>query len=41
MSRGSCRAYNADVSPPAPPHALFLECVGYPRELYLSCQEGA
>jgi len=32
---------NADVSPPAPPHALFLERVSYPRELYLSCPEGA
>jgi tRNA pseudouridine38-40 synthase len=29
---------NSDVSPPAPPHALFLDRVTYPRELYL---EGA
>jgi tRNA pseudouridine38-40 synthase len=27
---------NADVSPPAPPHALFLDRVSYPPELYLS-----
>ena len=27
-------ADNAGVSPPAPPHALFLECVRYPDELY-------
>ncbi len=26
---------NSDVSPPAPPHALFLDRVGYPSELYL------
>jgi len=26
---------NGDVSPPAPPHALFLERVEYPRDLYL------
>jgi tRNA pseudouridine38-40 synthase len=26
---------NAAVSPPAPPHGLFLECVEYPSELYL------
>jgi tRNA pseudouridine38-40 synthase len=26
---------NSDVSPPAPPHALFLDHVEYPRELYL------
>jgi tRNA pseudouridine38-40 synthase len=26
---------NSDVSPPAPPHALFLDHVYYPRELYL------
>jgi tRNA pseudouridine38-40 synthase len=26
---------NHDVSPPAPPHALFLERVAYPAELYL------
>jgi tRNA pseudouridine38-40 synthase len=27
-------ADNRDVSPPAPPHALFLDRVTYPRELY-------
>lgn len=27
-------ADNRDVSPPAPPHALFLERVDYPRDLY-------
>ena len=27
---------NAEVSPPAPPHALFLERVTYPAALYLS-----
>ena len=27
---------NAGVSPPAPPHALFLDAVAYPAELYLS-----
>ena len=27
-------ADNSDVSPPAPPHALFLDRVVYPRELY-------
>ena len=26
---------NSEVSPPAPPHALFLEKVEYPRHLYL------
>jgi tRNA pseudouridine38-40 synthase len=26
---------NSNVSPPAPPHALFLERVEYPRHLYL------
>jgi tRNA pseudouridine38-40 synthase len=26
---------NSEVSPPAPPHALFLDAVRYPRELYL------
>jgi tRNA pseudouridine38-40 synthase len=26
---------NAGVSPPAPPHGLFLECVEYPSHLYL------
>ena len=26
---------NADTSAPAPPHALFLEAVTYPRALYL------
>jgi tRNA pseudouridine38-40 synthase len=27
---------NRDVSPPAPPHALFLERVEYPADLYVS-----
>jgi tRNA U38,U39,U40 pseudouridine synthase TruA len=27
-------ADNRDVSPPAPPHALFLDRVRYPHELY-------
>jgi tRNA pseudouridine38-40 synthase len=27
---------NHDASPPAPPHALYLEYVEYPRELYLA-----
>jgi tRNA pseudouridine38-40 synthase len=27
-------ADNRDVSPPAPPHALFLDAVIYPRDLY-------
>ncbi|MDQ6768940.1 MAG: tRNA pseudouridine(38-40) synthase TruA, partial [Gemmatimonadota bacterium] len=26
---------NSQVSPPAPPHALFLERVEYPKDLYL------
>ena len=26
---------NSGVSPPAPPHALFLERVEYPRDLYV------
>jgi tRNA pseudouridine38-40 synthase len=26
---------NRGVSPPAPPHALFLDHVEYPRSLYL------
>ncbi|HEX4682863.1 MAG TPA: tRNA pseudouridine(38-40) synthase TruA [Gemmatimonadaceae bacterium] len=29
-------ADNREVSPPAPPHALFLERVAYPRALYLT-----
>ena len=29
------RSDNSKVSPPAPPHALFLERVEYPRHLYL------
>ncbi len=28
---------NSGVSPPAPPHALFLDRVEYPRDLYLEC----
>jgi tRNA pseudouridine38-40 synthase len=31
-------ADNRDVSPPAPPHALFLDRVTYPRDLYLEPQ---
>jgi tRNA pseudouridine38-40 synthase len=27
---------NTEVSPPAPPHALFLDAVEYPADLYLS-----
>ena len=27
---------NSDVSPPVAPHALFLEAVEYPAELYLT-----
>jgi tRNA pseudouridine38-40 synthase len=27
-------ADNSDVSPPAPPHGLYLECVEYPSHLY-------
>lgn len=44
MPRLLAATTNADVSPPAPPHALFLERVTYPRELYLNCldpSEGA
>lgn len=29
---------NSEVSPPAPPHALFLERVTYPSHLYLSTE---
>jgi tRNA pseudouridine38-40 synthase len=29
-------ADNSDVSPPAPPHALFLDRVCYPADLYLA-----
>ena len=28
---------NSEVSPPAPPHALFLDRVVYPPDLYLEC----
>ena len=35
--RRSCApSDNSDVSPPAPPHALFLDRVCYPADLYLS-----
>jgi hypothetical protein len=27
---------NRDVSPPAPPNALFLDAVEYPPELYVA-----
>jgi tRNA pseudouridine38-40 synthase len=29
---------NSNASPPAPPHALFLERVEYPRHLYLESE---
>ena len=29
---------NSDVSPPAPAHALFLERVEYPADLYLRAE---
>jgi hypothetical protein len=29
---------NSEVSPPAPPHALFLDRVTYPSALYLSTE---
>jgi tRNA pseudouridine38-40 synthase len=29
---------NSDVSPPAPPHALFLDRVSYPAHLYLAAE---
>lgn len=29
---------NSEVSPPAPAHALFLECVEYPKDLYLRAE---
>ncbi len=32
---------NSDVSPPAPAHALFLEQVRYPNDLYNSVREGS
>lgn len=32
---------NRDVSPPAPPHALFLERVDYPADLYLLTPDSA
>jgi tRNA pseudouridine38-40 synthase len=31
---------NRSVSPPAPPHGLFLERVSYPTELYLENKPG-
>ena len=36
MARLLAAESNADVSPPAPPNALFLDAVRYPRELYLA-----
>jgi tRNA pseudouridine38-40 synthase len=33
--RMPARGANDDVSPPAPPHGLFLDRVTYPPELYL------
>lgn len=35
MPRLLAAADNAEVSPPAPPHALFLDRVNYPPDLYL------
>lgn len=35
ISRLLASADNREVSPPAPPHGLYLESVEYPRELYL------
>ena len=32
---------NREVSPPAPPHALYLERVDYPPDLYLSTPDSA
>jgi tRNA pseudouridine38-40 synthase len=36
IARLLAAATNDDVSPPAPAHALFLEQVTYPRDLYLA-----
>ncbi|HEX6058994.1 MAG TPA: tRNA pseudouridine(38-40) synthase TruA [Gemmatimonadaceae bacterium] len=41
MGRLLAAADNAEVSPPAPPNALFLERVTYPPELYLDRREAA
>ena len=35
MSRLLAATDNSEVSPPAPPHALFLDAVRYPSHLYL------
>ncbi|MFN8581851.1 MAG: tRNA pseudouridine(38-40) synthase TruA [Gemmatimonadaceae bacterium] len=35
MEQLLCAETNDDVAPPAPPHALFLESVSYPDDLYL------
>jgi tRNA pseudouridine38-40 synthase len=35
MDRLLAARRNDDVSPPAPPHGLFLDCVTYPSDLYL------
>jgi tRNA pseudouridine38-40 synthase len=35
MSRLLVALDNSDVSPPAPAHALFLDRVEYPEDLYL------
>jgi tRNA pseudouridine38-40 synthase len=32
---------NREVSPPAPPHALYLERVEYPPDLYLQTPDSA
>jgi tRNA U38,U39,U40 pseudouridine synthase TruA len=31
-------ADNQETSPPAPPNALFLDAVRYPRDLYLTAE---
>ena len=41
MDRLLAASDNAEVSPPAPPNALFLERVTYPDELYLDRREAA
>lgn len=35
MQRLLAASENSEVSPPAPPHALFLDEVKYPRDLYV------
>ena len=38
VSRLLAAGANDDVSPPAPPHALFLDHVTYPPDLYLPAE---